>query len=161
MLRNKIVATGAMKKQQVHLRKGDTQYPEKGNVWAGISRNTNIGPLFIAENLTTLRNQIDVACKMILQEDLISFQQGGAEPHYYLPVISQLNDIFSGSWIGKRGAIECPLRSPDLSRLGIILQGYLKSVVHVTQRRVKNFRPKFSGILKGSLSADFMTAQKI
>ena len=134
-------------------REGHTQYPQKVNVWAGILGNTIIGPLFIEENLTgvlylnlleeeidplitiSVENQIDAAGNRILQEDLVHFQQDGAPPHFFLPVRQWLNDRFPGRWIGRRGPIEWPPRSPDLTPLDFFLWGHLKSIVYKTEPR--------------------------
>lgn len=134
-----------------HFREGHTQYPEKVNVWAGILGNAIIGPLFIQENLTgelylnlleevidplitaSLENQLDAGGNRILQEDLIHFQQDGAPPHYFLPVRQWLTQNFPDRWIGRRGPVEWPPRSPDLTPLDFFLWGHLKSVVYKTK----------------------------
>ena len=41
--------------------------------------------------------------------------QDGAPPHYANPVKIWLNDKFAGKWLGRRGAIDWPARSPDLT----------------------------------------------
>lgn len=132
-------------------REGHTQNPQKVNVWAGILGNTIIGPLFIEGNLTgdlylnmleetidnlithELETQIDAEGNLVLQEDLLSFQQDGAPPHYFGPVRHWLNERFPDRWIGRRGAIEWPPRSPDLTPLDFFLWGHLKTVVYKTQ----------------------------
>jgi len=130
---------------------GHTQEPQKVNVWAGILGNAIIGPLFIEENLTgnlylnmledtidplithELETQIDGDGNLLLQEDLLHFQQDGAPPHYFLLVRQWLNERFPDKWIGRRGAIEWPPRSPDLTPLDFFLWGYLKSIVYKTR----------------------------
>ncbi|CAH1114890.1 unnamed protein product [Psylliodes chrysocephalus] len=62
----------------------------------------------------------------------IYFQQGGAPPHYCLEVRQYLNTVFPGQWIGRRGPVEWPGRSPDLTPLDFFLWGHLKSVVYRT-----------------------------
>lgn len=124
-----------------------TQYPQKVNVWAGIIGNRIIGPAFLNETLNGERYLT------FLQEDLIPylavqfpnendpdlpdnrvwFQQDGAPPHYALPVRRYLNEIFPNRWIGRRGAVEWPARSPDLTPLDFFLWGYLKNKVYVTK----------------------------
>ena len=61
------------------------------------------------------------------------FQQDGAPPHYALAVRNFLNVAFVGHWIGRRGAIEWPPRSPDLTPMDFFLWGHLKSVVYKTK----------------------------
>lgn len=121
-----------------------TQHPQKLNVWAGIFGNSIVGPFFLPANLTgdmyldLLENAIDPALTNIIEEDRayneqeLIFQQDGAPPHFSLNVRNYLNDRFPGRWIGRRGAIEWPPRSPDLSPLDFFLWGHIKSVVYKT-----------------------------
>ncbi|MBZ5796973.1 hypothetical protein K8353_43720, partial [Burkholderia contaminans] len=44
-----------------------------------------------------------------------------------------LDEVFPNRWIGRRGRIEWPARSPDLTPLDYFLWGYLKSKVYVTR----------------------------
>ena len=50
--------------------------------------------------------------------------------HYANIVRNCLNDNLSGRWIGRRGSIELPARSPDLTPLDFSLWGYLKHKVY-------------------------------
>lgn len=125
----------------------NTQYPRKVNVWAGIINNRIIGPYFFNETLNgegylefsdnflvpTLKrlfpdndnpNQIDRN---------IWYQQDGAPPHFAVEVREYLNGVFPNRWIGRRGAIEWPARSPDMTPLDYFLWGYLKSKVYVNR----------------------------
>lgn len=133
------------------IREGHTQYPQKINVWAGILGNAIIGPLFINENLNgeiygelldrgiepliihEVENQRDVDGNLALDEQLLHFQQDGAPPHYVRPVREWLDNHYPEQWIGRRGPIEWPPRSPDLTPLDFFLWGHLKSVVFKTQ----------------------------
>jgi hypothetical protein len=124
-----------------------TQYPQKVNVWAGIIDDRIIGPFFFEENLTGeryltfLRNQlIPVLANMYpnannanLPSDNIWFQQDGAPPHYAREVRQFLNNCFPRRWIGRRGFVEWPARSPDLTPLDFFLWGYIKSKVYVNR----------------------------
>lgn len=125
--------------RQVH-----TQYPQKINVWTGMIDDNIIGPFFIEGNLTghryldLLTNNIVPAIArlyphpnnpLIPAED-IWFQQDGAPAHYYRIVRQYLDQVFPGRWIGRRGAIEWPPRSPDLTPLDFFLWGYLKNKVY-------------------------------
>lgn len=131
-------------------REGHTQYPQKINVWAGILGNTVIGPLFINGNLTAevylnmldetvdgliteaVENQRDQYGQPLISEDILHFQQDGAPPHYAALVREWLDNRFPGRWIGRRGPIEWPARSPDLSPNDFFLWGHLKSVIYKT-----------------------------
>jgi hypothetical protein len=44
----------------------------------------------------------------------IWFQQDGMSPHFGINVRQYLEATFPGRWIGRRGAIEWPSRSPGL-----------------------------------------------
>lgn len=121
-----------------------TQYPQKVNVWVGILGGHIIGPFFINGNLTSglylqlLQNEIIPACATLyphennehLPNDSIWFQQDGAPPHYGVNVRQYLDNVFPHRWIGRRGTIEWPARSPDLSPLDFFLWGYVKNKVY-------------------------------
>lgn len=125
--------------QEVH-----TQRPQKVNVWAGLVGNNIIGPFFIRENLNgngylnLLRNEVVPALATLFPIANIGdhpnahfwFQQDGAPPHFARNVRDYLNEIFPGRWIGRRGAIEWPARSPDLSPLDFFFWGHLKCQVY-------------------------------
>lgn len=132
-------------------REGHTQHPQKTNVWAGIYGDKIIGPLFIDENLTgelyldllensidplivhELENQTDEDGNRILNENQIRYQQDGAPPHYHRRVREWLDLHYENRWIGRRGPIEWPPRSPDLTPLDFFLWGHLRSVIYKTQ----------------------------
>lgn len=52
-----------------------------------------------------------------------SFQQDGAPPHFDLPIWGYLNQIFSLHWFGRRGSIEEPSRSFNLTLNDFIFFG--------------------------------------
>ena len=58
------------------------------------------------------------------------FQPDGAPPHYSLVARNWLDEKFNGRWIGRRGPIECPARSPDLTPPDFFLWDYLKNIVY-------------------------------
>lgn len=118
-----------------------TQYPQKVNVWAGIFNDTLVGPFFIDGNLTAalyeqlLRDQIIPRIREIAGDDydVTWFQQDGAAAHFGRHVRAFLDVQFPRRWIGRRGEIEWPARSPDLTPLDYFLWGYLKSKVYATK----------------------------
>lgn len=118
-----------------------TQWPQKIMVWAGIMNNRIIGPFFIEGNLTgdmyedLLRVAIIPAIQDVVGEDFDQtwFQQDGAAPHYKRSVRDYINQVFPHRWIGRRGEIEWPARSPDLTPLDYFFWGYLKDRVYRTQ----------------------------
>lgn len=123
------------------MRETKSQYPQKLNVWAGIVGTHIIGPFFIDGTLTAekywimLRDDIVPGIRNIfnLNFDTVWFQQDGAPPHFGLEVRNFLNEIFPERWIGRRGAIEWPPRSPDLTPLDFFFWGYLKDRVYKTK----------------------------
>lgn len=127
------------------VREQHSQYREKLNVWAGIFGNHIVGPFFLPDNLTgeyylnLLENYIYPQIVEIMENDDrmpendIYFQQDGAPPHYAAPVRDFLNHHFPEHWIGRRGSIEWPPRSPDLTPLDFFLWGHLKTIVYKTE----------------------------
>lgn len=126
------------------MEEGHTQYPQKLNVWAGIVRGRIIGPFFMRGTLNGDR-YLQLLQEQIVPElvrlypnhrnhlqlsDEIWFQQDGAPPHFDARVRQYLNTIFPQRWVGRRGHIEWPARSPDLTPLDFFLWGHLKSVVY-------------------------------
>ena len=87
-------------------------------VWAAISCNGIIGPFFFDEPVTGERylNMLQTSFfPQVQQQRDIRFQQDGAPPHYVHCVREWLDINFNGGWIGRRGPIEWPARSPDLT----------------------------------------------
>lgn len=123
------------------MREAHTQYPQKLNVWAGIIGNRIVGPVFIDGNLDgdkyfdILFNTIIPQMQEMLGPDFCTtwFQQDGAPPHHSLRVRQLLNETFPDRWIGRRGSIEWPARSPDLSPLDYFFWGALKQNVYKTK----------------------------
>lgn len=123
------------------MRDSHTQYPQKLNVWAGILCNRIIGPFFIDGNLNAekyvalLKDKIIPAIQEIAGQVFndVWFQQDGAQVHFSLIVRELLNETFPDRWIGRRGALEWPPRSPDLTPLDFFYWGYLKSKVYETK----------------------------
>lgn len=127
-----------------------TQYPEKVNVWAGIVGNRILGPFFFNDNLSGemylefLQFELVPALAVLfpngndpdVPNENIWFQQDGAPPHYARNVRRYLDEVFPGRWLGRRGPIEWPARSPDLTPLDFFLWGHLKSRVY--QNRPNN-----------------------
>lgn len=118
-----------------------TQHPEKVNVWAGIFGRKVIGPFFINGNLNSesylhmLQNEVIPAIENVSGQHFptVWFQQDGAPPHYGRQVRQYLDETFPQKWIGRRGAVEWPPRSPDLSPLDYFFWGHLKNNVYKTK----------------------------
>ena len=96
-----------------------------------------LGPIFIEENVNG-ENYLQILKNTVVPffskqfEDFV-FQQDGAPAHYSNDVRNYLNDKLNGSWIGRRGAIEWPPRSPDLSPLDFFFWGVMKDRVYASK----------------------------
>ena len=119
-----------------------SQVDPRTNVWCGIWNTNIIGPFFLHQIMTSeiylelLETRIFPAIQQIAgQQALPWFQQDGAPPHFGTDVRNWLNNHFPDKWIGRRGAIEWPARSPDLTPLDFFLWGHLKSVVYNNRPR--------------------------
>jgi hypothetical protein len=126
------------------MREHHTQYPQKINVWAGIVKNKIIGPYFFDNNVNglnylhflqnflipTLVNLYPSRNNPGILDENLWYQQDGAPPHYAAVVRHYINQVFPNKWIGRRGPVEWPPRSPDLTPLDFFLWGHLKNVVY-------------------------------
>lgn len=124
-----------------------TQRPQKINTWAAIVRNRIVGPYFFEgtlngeDYLNFLQFELIPALAVLfpnpqdpdIPNNEIWFQQDGAPPHYSIAVRQFLDATFPNRWIGRRGPIEWPPRSPDITPLDFFLWGYLKSKVYLNR----------------------------
>ena len=58
------------------------------------------------------------------------FMQDGAPPHFALTVWEWLDNHFPGRWLGRRGPLEWPARSPDLTPCDFFLWGWVKEEIY-------------------------------
>lgn len=109
-------------------------------VWCGILDNTIIGPYFFDEGTVNgeryLRMLENYLWPAVSDRQDIFFQQDGAQPHYALIVRAFLDDKFPDRWVGRRGPVDWPPRSPDLTPPDFWLWGFLKEQVY--SRRPEN-----------------------
>lgn len=137
------------------MREQHTQHPEKLNVWLGILGGQFIGPFFIDGNLNAneyyrlLEQQIVPAIRLASDNfDHVWFQQDGAPPHYGRNVRAFLNGMFPNRWIGRRGEIEWPARSPDLSPLDYFVWGHIKDTVYKSKpQNIDDLRNKIVQVI--------------
>lgn len=61
------------------------------------------------------------------------FQHDGAPAHYAKSVRDWLDEHFPGHWLGRRGPIEWPPRSPDITPPDFFLWGAVKERVYAKQ----------------------------
>lgn len=104
-------------------------------VWAAISRKGVIGPYFFDGSVTgdkyhQMLENFFYPQLMIKNGEDDYFMQDGAPPHYANVVRHWLNIKFPGRWIGRRGAVDWPPRSPDLTPADFFLWGHLKNEVY-------------------------------
>lgn len=101
-------------------------------VWCGLYSGGILGPFFFEETVTGARYLTVLKDDVwpIINRSKMYFQQDGASPHYAIPVRAWLDEKFPGRWIGRRGPIEWPARSPDLTPCDFFLWGYLKNIVY-------------------------------
>ncbi|XP_011864749.1 PREDICTED: uncharacterized protein LOC105560328 [Vollenhovia emeryi] len=111
------------------------------NVWAGIVGGSLIGPYvlpdriggaqylqFLQDTLHTLLEDVPLNTRQHMW-----YQQDGAPAHFALPVRRWLDEHYPGRWIGRRGPVAWPARSPDLTPLDFFLWGYMKDRVYATE----------------------------
>jgi len=80
--------------------------------------------------LEMLREVVVPQLQMKPNFDDLFFQQDGAPPHYALRVRDYLNEVFPQRWFGRRGSIEWPPRSPDLTPMDFFFWGVVKNKVY-------------------------------
>lgn len=108
------------------------------NVWCAILGTKILGPYFYEENLNSeryllfLQNQLEEMLDDLplnLIQNLNYFQHDGAPAHNAQIVSNYLLEKFP-NWIGNRGPIAWPPRSPDLTPLDFFLWGTIKDKVY-------------------------------
>ena len=106
-------------------------------VWAAISSRGIIGPFFFdhAVNGSNYLDMLKEQFHPLVQDQQIYFQQDGAPAHYATRVREWLDNNFTGRWIGRRGPIEFPARSPDLTPMDFFMWGVLKDLVYSRRPR--------------------------
>ena len=92
-------------------------------VWCGLWAGGIVGPFFF-EGTVTGENYLKMLKEWFIPRvqnhenfNAMFFMQDGAPPHFSREVRAWLHDTFPGHWIGRRGPIEWPPRSPDLTPL--------------------------------------------
>jgi hypothetical protein len=99
------------------------------NAWCGLLSKGLIGPFSFEGNitgesyLTMLYGSMLPANSELYGNKKFYYQQDSAPPHYYRDVRAYLDQNVSGHWIGRRGPIDFPPRSPDLTTLDFYLWG--------------------------------------
>jgi hypothetical protein len=105
-------------------------------VWCGLSYRGLTGPLFFEGTVTSPmylnmpQTFILFAVYQLCGNEPFYFQQYDTPPHYHWDIRTYLNETLSGQWIGRRGSVEYPPCSPDLTVLDFYLWGPLKDVAY-------------------------------
>lgn len=71
-----------------------------------------------------------------MNEEEFYFQQDGPPPHYHHDVGAYLYENLLNRWIGRRGSIELPPRSPDLTSLDFIFD--LRGAIEIVCTQIPN-----------------------
>ena len=72
------------------------------------------------------------------------WQQDGAPPHYFTPVRDTIDNEFPERWIGRRGFVEWPARSPDITPMDYAVWGIMKvNVFKVHSQSLAELRGRF------------------
>lgn len=105
-------------------------------VWAGVWSEGIVGPFFFdgtVTGLSYLQILTDPIFPVLMDHPKLSrmiWQQDGAPAHFHSEVRTLLDKTFPGRWMGRRGSIEWPPRSPDLTPMDFSIWGILKENVY-------------------------------
>ena len=123
------------------VRQIDNQRRWSINVFGGVLGNNVLGPYFINGNLNanTYLNILEEVVTPWIEETIplaryeqIWYQLDGAPAHSARIITNYLNNEFPGRWIGSRGPVRWPAKSPDLTIMDYFLWGYIKEKVYQT-----------------------------
>ena len=113
-------------------------------VWCGLCSKGVIGPFFFNDGTVNgvryvdmLQNKFLPAFRALLnaeEQNVFYFQQDGCPAHYSLVARAWLDANFANRWIGRRGPLQWPARSPDLAPPDFFLWGYLKDKIFTSTR---------------------------
>ena len=134
----------------------------KVTVWCGMTSTSLVGPYLLEDTMNSSRYLCmleDYVMPIISQwpsaDDLI-FMQDGAPPHYARSVRNWLDDTFPGRWLGRRGPMEWPARSPDLTPCDFFLWGWAKEEVYKTNPRTgEELKDRIKAVMD-SVPTDFL-----
>jgi hypothetical protein len=119
-------------------------------VWACIWSEGVIGSYFFDGTVIVERLLLsNISCDLLDDESMF-FMQDGAPAHYASDVRDWLDENFRTRWIGRRGSIDWPARSPDLTPADFFLWGYLKDILYKS-------KPRTLSNLKQSIISAFST----
>jgi hypothetical protein len=115
-------------------------------VWVGIWVGGIIGPFFFyggnvntSSYLEMLQREIVLTIEREMDLEEVVYMHDGAPAHYARVVRHDLDETFPDRWIGRRGWMNWPARSPDLTRADFFRYGLWSKIVY-TQTIVKVFK---------------------
>uniref|UniRef100_A0AAR2L1I4 Transposase Tc1-like domain-containing protein n=1 Tax=Pygocentrus nattereri TaxID=42514 RepID=A0AAR2L1I4_PYGNA len=108
------------------------QKPASLMVWGCVSAH-GMGNLHICEGTINAERYIQV-----LEQHMLPSKQHNAKPHS--AHVEYLDVHILPKWIGRRGPVEWPPRSPDLTSLDFYLWGHLKAIYSVKIRDVQHLK---------------------
>lgn len=141
------------------------QFAPGVQVWCAIWSGGIIGPFFFDGSvngqsyLAMLEEQFWPEVEPLVEAHQLYFQQDGASAHYAKQVRDWLDEKFPARWIGRRGPIEWPPRSPDLTPPDFFLWGVLKDIVYSTKPRTVEDLQKTIRVSVRSISVE--TCEKV
>lgn len=141
--------------QNPRITKEKALHNPKITVWCGLTSSTIVGPFFFQETvngeryLQLLQENVYPAISNWDNFSHLHFMHDGAPPHFARGVRDWLDANFPMKWIGRRGPVEWPARSPDLTPLDFFLWGYSKDVVY--KQRPRDI-PELQTILERTLN---------
>lgn len=125
-----------------HHRTSEVALTQPGlNVWGGFSRNGIYGPYIFDGTVTgetyhaMLTDYLLPGLQALPGFNNLWYQHDGAPPHYSLVARNFLDETFGGRVIGRRGQIEWPARSPDLTVMDFYFWGVVKDFVYARKPR--------------------------
>lgn len=119
----------------------ETMQAEGVTVWVAVSSQGVIGSYFF-DGRVTGQSYIEILsdyCYPLFRDlpnsESFLFMHDGAPAHYASNVPDWLDENFPERWIGRRGALDWPAQSPDLTPADYFLWGYLKDTVYQKKHR--------------------------
>lgn len=111
------------------------------NVWVALLKNKVLAYEIFEENLNARRYLRILYGHVVpfmeeiplVENEFLHFQHDGAPAHNAAEVSETLNREFGNNWIGNRGPIRWPARSPDLSPLDFFFWGFIKDKLYLNR----------------------------
>lgn len=106
------------------------------NVWLGIINHEVVGPIYLPHRLDG--NAYIQVLEQVIDEMPLNvranmfYMHDGCPAHSGRIVTEWLEEHFPNRWIGRRGPILWPARSPDLNPLDFFVWGFIKEKVYAT-----------------------------